>query len=92
MGQSQDHLVNQAPAVPLDSADYLTDRKTIREYETIQYEHLNRPSWLGRFAARPGTRRVAREILRFIMFLVALCVAAALIYYLEHDASRALGD
>lgn len=86
------HQNNYAPAVPLDSADYLTNKKTISEYEQIQHEHLHRPSIITRFANRPAVRRLARDSVRLIMLMIALCIAGALLYYLEHDASLATGN
>lgn len=92
MSYSQDQQINQAPAVSLDSADYLTDKKTIKEYEKIQVQHLNQPSWLARLAQRPAVRRAARDLVRLTMVLIAIGIAAALLHYLELDASLATGD
>jgi hypothetical protein len=92
MGHHQNHQINQAPAVSLDSADYLTNKKTLKEYQKIQVDHLHHPSWLGRLAQRPGARRLARDLVRLIMLLLALGVGAALVYFLEQDASLALGE
>ena len=92
MSNPQQNQINEAPAVSLDSADYLTDRKTLKQYEKIQLDHLNQPSWLGRMVGRPAVRRFLRDVIRLIMLLIALAVAAFLIYYLEQDASMAFGD
>jgi len=92
MVQQQDGQINHAPAVSLDSADYLTNRKTIKEYQTIQVQHLHQPSLLERLAQRPAVRRFARNVLRLIMILIAIGVGAALLYYLELDASLATGE
>jgi hypothetical protein len=92
MGQYQDRQSNHAPAVALDSADYLTNKKIIREYEQIQVEHLHQTSWLGRLARRPGVRRFTRNLLRLVTVLIALSVAIALLYYLEQDARMATGE
>lgn len=92
MGQYQDHQVNQAPAVSLDSADYLTNKKILKEYDKIQVEHLHQPTWIGRLARQPKTRRLARDLMRLILLLVAIGVALALLFFLKHDASLALGE
>jgi len=92
MNQYHDHQINQAPAVSLHSADYLTNKKTLKEYQKIQVEHLHQPSWLGRLAQQPGMRRLARDFVRLVMLLIALGVGLALLYFLEQDASLALGN
>lgn len=92
MGYSNDQQVNHAPAVSLHSADYLTDQKIINEYEHIKVEHLHDASLIERLSRRPTVRRIARGVVRLIMLLIALSIGAALIYYLESDASRALGE
>lgn len=89
MSNSHDQSVNHAPAVSLNSADYLTDRKIIKEYEQIQVEHLHRVSWIERVSQRPAVRRIARDGLRVFMFLMALLIAGAVLFYLEYDASMA---
>lgn len=92
MSQNQDRQINQSPAVSLDSADYLTNKKVLKEYDQIQSEHLCPPSLLGRFASRPGVRRFARDLVRIFMILIAVGITAALIYFLEQDASLATGE
>ena len=92
MSYSQDRQSNQAPATSLDSAEYLTNRQMINEYELIQMEHLHHPSWLERLSDRSSVRRVARETSRFMMLLIAFCIAGAVLYYLQHDATLAIGE
>ena len=82
--------VNQAPAVSLDSADYLTNKKIIKEYEQIQVEHLHHPGLIERLARQPKVRRIARDLFRGILLLIALGVAISLLYFLKHDASMAI--